>query len=165
MKKYLLILGIISIFLISACSQQPETIQPAPQPNAPQPEVVVESVNEPSGGPIEAGMPVLGKEDEVEEMVVVSDSKIKEFDMTAKQWEFAPSTITVTEGDTVRLNIKNLDITHGFSIFEFGVNERLEPGTTTTVEFTADKKGEYIFFCSVPCGKGHSGMKGKLIVE
>ena len=58
MKKYLLILGIISIFLISACSQQPETIQPAPQPNAPQPEVVVESANEPSHSPIKTSNPL-----------------------------------------------------------------------------------------------------------
>src|SRR3989338_8559345 len=98
MKKYLLLLGIISVLLISACSQQTEPVQPAPQPKA-----VIEPANEPSE-PIQAGMPVPGQEDEVEEAVVVSDSEIKEFDMTAKQWEFTPSTITVNEGDTVRLN-------------------------------------------------------------
>ena len=159
MKKYLLILGIISMLLISACSQQAEPVQPAPQPKA-----VIESADEPSE-PIQAGMPVPGQEDEVEEKVVVSDSEIKEFDMTARQWEFEPSTIRVKEGDKVRLNIKNEDVTHGFALFEFDVNERLAPGKTTTIEFTADKAGEYIFFCSVPCGKGHGDMKGKLIVE
>lgn len=92
-------------------------------------------------------------------------SEVKEFDMTARQWAFEPSTITVNEGDKVRLNIKNLDVAHGFSIFEFGVNERLTPGKTTIVEFVADKKGEYTFFCSVQCGQGHRDMKGKLIVE
>ena len=159
MRKYLLLLGIISVLLISACSQQTEPVQPAPQPKA-----VIEPANEPSE-PIQAGMPVPGQEDEVEEAVVVSDSEIKEFDMTAKQWEFTPSTITVNEGDTVRLNIKSEDVTHGFAISEFDVNERVLPGKTTTVEFVADKKGEYTFFCSVPCGSGHGGMKGKLIVE
>jgi len=51
MKKYLLILGIISMLLISACSQQPEPVQPAPQSNAPQPKAVIgptEPANEPS---------------------------------------------------------------------------------------------------------------------
>ena len=159
MKKYLLVLGIIFVLLISACSQQAEPVQPAPQPKA-----VIEPADEPSE-PIQAGMPVPGQEDEVEETIVVPDSKIKEFDMTARQWAFEPSTIMVKEGDTVRLNIKNEDVAHGFAIFEFNVNERLPPGKTTTIEFTADKKGEYTFFCSVQCGKGHGGMKGKLIVE
>mgnify|MGYP001568945141 CR=1 FL=1 len=159
MKKYLLIFGIISMLLISACSQQTEPVQPAPQPKA-----VVGPADEPSE-PIQAGMPVSGQEDEAEEIAVVPDSGVKEFDMTARQWAFEPATITVKEGDTVRLNIKSKDVTHGFAIFEFDVNERLQPGKTTTVEFVADKKGEYTFFCSVQCGQGHRDMKGKLIVE
>lgn len=160
MKNYVLILAIISMLLISACSQQTEPVQPVPQPKA-----VIEPADEPSEEPIQAEMPVPGQEDEVEETAVVSDSKIKEFDMTARQWAFEPSTIMVKEGDTVRLNIKNEDVAHGFAIFEFNVNERLPPGKTTTIEFTADKKGEYTFFCSVSCGQGHRDMKGKLIVE
>ena len=146
------------MLLISACSQQTEPAQPIPQPKA-----VVGPAGEPSE-PIQAGMPVPGQEDEVEE-TVVSDLKIKEFDMTARQWEFEPSTITVKEGDKVKLNIKSIEGTHGFAISEFGINENLRPGETVTVEFIADKKGEYIFFCSVYCGEGHSGMRGKLIVE
>jgi|TARA_B100001964_G_C14254776_1_gene611789 cytochrome c oxidase subunit 2 len=145
MKNYLLILGVISIFMISACSQQQPT--------------------EPSGqAPIQAETPVPGQEG-VEEIVVVTDSGVKEFNMISKKWDFTPSTITVSEGDVVKLNIDNIDIAHGFALFEFGVNERLEPGKTTTVEFTADKAGEYKFFCSVPCGSGHSSMDGTLIVE
>lgn len=157
MKNYILLLGIISVLLISACTQQAE-----PQPIA-QPKAVVEPADEPS--PIQAETPVTEQEDEVEETVVVSDSGVKEFDMTARQWAFEPSIIRVKEGDRVRLNIKNEDVTHGFAIFEFNVNERLQPGKTTIVEFTADKKGEYTFFCSVQCGQGHRDMKGKLIVE
>ena len=92
-------------------------------------------------------------------------SGVVEIDMTARQWDFSPATITVNEGDKVKLNIKSVDVTHGFSLSEFGVSERLTPGKTTTVEFTADKKGEYTFFCSVPCGRGHGGMRGNLVVE
>ena len=141
MKKYLLLLGIISMLLIS-CSEQPKEVQPTLQPKA-----------------------VVGPADEPLEPIVVSDSKIKEFDITAKKFEFIPSTITVNQGDKVRLNIKSVDVTHGFAISEFGISENLRPGKTVTVEFTADKKGEYTFFCSVYCGGGHSGMRGKLIVE
>ena len=94
-----------------------------------------------------------------------STPEIKEFNVIAKKWDFSPSTITVNEGDTVILNVESIDVTHGFVISEFGVSERLEPGKTTTVEFIADKKGTYTFFCNVYCGRGHSSMRGTLIVE
>ncbi|MEK6826779.1 MAG: cytochrome c oxidase subunit II, partial [Nanoarchaeota archaeon] len=94
-----------------------------------------------------------------------SAQEVKEFTLTAKQWEFDPETITANKGDKVKLNIKSLDVTHGFAIPEFGVNSRLESGRTTTVEFVADKTGTFTFFCSVQCGAGHSDMKGQLIVN
>lgn len=90
---------------------------------------------------------------------------IKEFSIIAKNWEFQPETITVNEGDTVRLSVESVDVTHGISIPEFGINENLEPGKTTTIEFIADKKGNFPFFCSVYCGSGHGNMRGSLIVE
>lgn len=90
---------------------------------------------------------------------------VKSFSMTAKQWEFVPSTITVNKGDTVRLSITSTDVTHGFSLRQFGVSGNLEPGKTVQVEFVADKKGTFTFLCNVLCGSGHSGMKGSLVVK
>jgi len=89
----------------------------------------------------------------------------KEFDMTAKQFEFVPNTITVNKGDTVKLHIKSTDVTHGFSLPDFGVNEVLAPGNDVHVEFVADKAGTFTFSCSVPCGSGHGRMSGQLIVK
>lgn len=91
--------------------------------------------------------------------------EIKEFDMTAKNWEFVPNTIEVNLGDKVELYVESVDVTHGFRLPEFGINERLEPGNTVNVEFIADKKGTFSFSCSVPCGSGHGRMNGKLIVK
>lgn len=91
--------------------------------------------------------------------------KLKEFTVTAKQFEFNPATITVNKGDTVRLTITSLDVPHGFRINEFNVNARIEPGKTAAVEFIADKSGTFTFFCSVVCGAGHSDMKGTLVVK
>lgn len=93
------------------------------------------------------------------------ESPVKEFSMIAKKWQFDPFTINVKQGDKVRLKIKSIDVSHGFSLLDFNVNENLEPEKEVVVEFIADKKGEFSFFCSVFCGEGHSGMKGKLIVE
>lgn len=90
---------------------------------------------------------------------------VKEIYVTAKSWQFEPSTIKVKLGDKVRLRVKSVDVDHGFSIPEFRVNMTLKPNRLLTTEFVADKKGEFTFFCSVYCGSGHKDMKGKLIVE
>lgn len=90
---------------------------------------------------------------------------LKEFQMTARQWEFEPSTITVNRGDRVRLKITSEDVAHGLAIPQFKVNSRLEPGQETVVEFTADQNGTFTFFCSIFCGAGHSGMRGTLVVK
>lgn len=167
MKNYLLILGIISIFLVSACTQQSDPVPIKPQP------AVIEAAEDdideqpeaPSQEPIQAETPVPGQEPVVEDPVVEPSQNVKEFDIIAKQWDFTPSVIAVDVGDKVILNINDVDVSHGFTIFEFGVNERLTPGKTTRVEFIADKAGEYTFLCSVPCGRGHSGMRGTLVVQ
>ena len=89
----------------------------------------------------------------------------KQFTMTAKQWEFQPSSITVNKGDLVKLSITSVDVAHGFRLPIFGVSTVLRPGQTTNVEFVADKVGRYTFFCNVSCGLGHSNMRGILIVQ
>lgn len=89
----------------------------------------------------------------------------KEFSITASQWKFEPNTINVNQGDTVKLQIRSIDVTHGFNLPAFGVNKQLDAGKTITVEFVADKKGTFTFSCSVFCGSGHSGMTGKLVVS
>jgi len=85
--------------------------------------------------------------------------------LTAKNWQFIPDTIQVKQGDNVELQIHSVDVTHGFSIAEYDIKADIKPNETTTVKFTADKKGTFSFFCSVFCGEGHRDMKGSLIVE
>lgn len=94
-----------------------------------------------------------------------STMAVKEISMTAKQWEFIPSEVRVKQGETVRLKIKSVDVAHGFSLPDFNIDQQLEPGQETTVEFVANKKGSFTFMCSVFCGQGHNGMKGTLVVE
>jgi len=96
---------------------------------------------------------------------IFQESNVKEFDVTAKRWEFDPDPIKVNEGDKVILNIKSIDVAHGIAIPDFGISARLNPGKETRVEFIADKKGTFTFFCNVQCGSGHSLMRGQLIVE
>ncbi|MFA4820552.1 MAG: cupredoxin domain-containing protein, partial [Candidatus Aenigmatarchaeota archaeon] len=81
---------------------------------------------------------------------------VKEFNMTAKKFEFMPGMITVNKGDDVVINALSLDVTHGFSIPEYNIIETLSPGVTKTIRFIADKAGWFTFSCSVYCGSGHS---------
>jgi cytochrome c oxidase subunit 2 len=89
---------------------------------------------------------------------------IRVIKMTAKRYEYDPSVITVDQGDKVRLEITSQDVTHGFGLKEYKINRKLEPGKTEIIEFTADKAGTFEFRCTVFCGIGHLGMKGKLVV-
>jgi cytochrome c oxidase subunit 2 len=138
---------ITSLITLSACQKEPVSSSAIP--------TAVEVVDE--------------VEDEVtfnfDKVVPESATEVKSFTMTAKQWEFVPSTITVNEGDTVQLIITSIDVAHGFVLSEFGVDAVLEKDKTVRVEFVADKKGTFNFFCDVFCGEGHSTMKGSLVVK
>lgn len=89
----------------------------------------------------------------------------KVIQITAEKYRFIPNTITIKKGTKVRLQVKSIDIIHGFAILELYINEKLAPSKVVNIDFIADKPGEYTYFCSVPCGKGHKQMKGKLIIE
>ncbi len=90
---------------------------------------------------------------------------VVEINMTAKDWAFDPGTITVHKGDTVKLHITSLDVTHGFALPDYGINEQIVPGQTTDITFVADHSGTFGFRCSVICGEGHRQMTGTLVVQ
>ena len=142
MKKIIFCLSLIALIFLVGCSH-------------------VNKSN--TNSDVSSKFPAPGFED-IEEAIVNTES-IKEISVTAKQWEFDPDPIVVNKGDNVKLNIKSIDVMHGFALPDFGINSRLNPGQTTTVEFTADKIGTFAFFCSVQCGAGHSDMRGTLIVN
>ncbi len=74
--------------------------------------------------------------------------------------------IRVRLGDKVRIRLTSEDVTHGFLIPDFGINAGpISPGKFKMVEFTADQRGEFKFYCNVVCSHQHGGMTGKIIVE
>ncbi|MCH8292936.1 fibronectin type III domain-containing protein [Candidatus Poribacteria bacterium] len=96
---------------------------------------------------------------------VEPEESISEINVTARQWQFTPATIRVTEGDTVILTIRSIDVAHGFGLNAFRIDQNLNPGKEVVVEFKAKKTGKYPFQCTVNCGAGHGTMNGVLIVE
>lgn len=97
--------------------------------------------------------------------LIYVDANTKIIKMTAKQFSFEPSKITLKKGDRVRLEITSIDTDHSFVLQEFGIHIPLFPNKTVFVDFDADKVGTFKFYCSVICGEGHSDMNGQLIVE
>ena len=172
-RKYFFILSILLLLLIiAACSQQ------APTAYNQQAEKVIQ-VQEESKSKLTPSVPSNAQETQTTEKTTQETqpaeqntvtqpetaSDTVEMNVIAKRFEFDPSTIKVKQGQKVILHIKSLDVTHGFALPDYKINENLEPGKTVTVEFVADKKGTFTFFCSVYCGSGHRSMKGTLIVE
>jgi len=87
------------------------------------------------------------------------------FEVTGKNFEFSETEIRVKEGDKVTINFESTDGLHDWVIDEFEAKtDQVRPGTKTSVTFTADKAGEYEFYCSVGQHRAQ-GMVGKLIVE
>jgi cytochrome c oxidase subunit 2 len=91
---------------------------------------------------------------------------VKEVEMTAKKYEFSPSTLEVPAGTLVRFKITALDREHGFEIE--GVKDscvKLEKDKPATYEYKAEKPGTYEFKCCKRCGMSHGKMKGTLVVK
>ncbi|HEY4475729.1 MAG TPA: cupredoxin domain-containing protein [Candidatus Paceibacterota bacterium] len=82
--------------------------------------------------------------------------QIKEFSLTAfyetkngkPSAGFSIPEITVNKGDIVRIKITNTAGTHDFNINEYGITSETPLNQETVVEFTADKAGEFKYYCS-----------------
>ncbi len=92
------------------------------------------------------------------------DGPVREIYITASQWKFSENEIRVKKGERVRIIAESADVPHGFAIDELGVSAYLDGVRKQVIEFVAERPGTYVFYCNVPCGSGHSNMKGKIIV-
>jgi len=103
----------------------------------------------------------------IQTMVLVSKENPAQKRAVAKFGEvyaFVPSTIVVTQGDHVTLDIRNLeaggDDGHTLTMPGYGINVSLPPLSTKTVTFTASKVGVFPFYCEFH----KPWMSGKLVV-
>lgn len=86
-------------------------------------------------------------------------------EVVAKQFEFEPARIEVTDGERVRLQVKSADSVHGLQIKKFRVNTLIpRGGKPVSIDFVASGPGTYEIMCSEECGDGHESMKGSLVV-
>ncbi len=67
--------------------------------------------------------------------------------------------ISVNKGDTVIIHVNTTKGIHDFNIDELDVHAATPTGNVTTIEFVADKTGEFVYYCNTPGHRqlGHWG--------
>jgi nitrosocyanin len=96
--------------------------------------------------------------------VNVTTGNVKSFTVTGSNFKFAPTTLSVKKGDTVKITFVNSSGFHDFRIDEFKVaTKQIKSGSQETVSFVADKAGTFEYYCSVGNHRA-MGMKGTLTV-
>jgi len=97
------------------------------------------------------------------------DHQAKEltFNISGGSFFFTPNEIRVKQGDKVKIVFNNVGGTHNFILPDYKIESKtIQTGASDTVEFVADKKGVFEFYCSV--GNGYHrqmGQIGVLLVE
>jgi cytochrome c oxidase subunit 2 len=85
--------------------------------------------------------------------------------ITAKRFEFVPSTITLKRGQTVKLVVTSEDVTHGLFIRPLKIDTDLTPGKKEELTVTPQTAGTFTAICHHFCGAGHGNMKLTVVVE
>ena len=104
----------------------------------------------------------------------VAPGESMEIQVTAKKWlwqfEYPDGSRTVNEmhvpvNKPVRFVMTSEDVLHDFFVPDMRVKHDIVPGRYTEVWFTPTVLGEHHVTCAEYCGKGHSDMHAKLMVD
>ncbi len=80
--------------------------------------------------------------------------------ISASNWQFAPSALTLHVGETTQLRLTSTQGVHGLQSKDLGIPLTvMQPGSVVIVNVTPKKAGTYVLQCAIICGPGHPNMK------
>ncbi len=89
----------------------------------------------------------------------------REVVIRARQYEYAPGVVRVSQGERVTMVLEAEDMTHGLYVDDYNVDLVAVPGRPARASFVAEREGKFRLRCSKVCGSLHPFMLGELIVE
>ena len=89
----------------------------------------------------------------------------RNFSIAAHKYAFAPAVIEVNQDDLVRVTFTTSDIPHSFTIDQYRIAKRVEPGKSVVFEFRADQPGRFPIYCNLSIDARCKEMHGELIVD
>ncbi|MDQ3023174.1 MAG: cytochrome c oxidase subunit II, partial [bacterium] len=93
--------------------------------------------------------------------------------VTGQQWTWlfqypngkVDSVLHVPVGTPIELTMTSEDVLHSLFVPDFRVKQDVVPGRYTKLWFQSDYEGEHNLFCTEYCGKDHSSMITKVLVQ
>ncbi len=82
-----------------------------------------------------------------------------------KRFEYVPKEVTLKKGVPVVLELKSLDVPHGFNLPDLGVRADVLPGQRARVHIVPKQTGRFVFHCDIFCGTGHEDLEGIIVVK
>ncbi len=97
-------------------------------------------------------------EEEAASIDAMTEAPVREFTMTSffemvdgkPAPQFSLKEIVVNKGDRVSIKVTNTKGTHDFTLDEYSIFEETPLDQEVVIEFTADKAGEFVYYCSKP---------------
>jgi cytochrome c oxidase subunit II len=94
-----------------------------------------------------------------------TDTPAKEVKVIATNWKLDQPEYRVKKGEPFTLTLDNQEGVHGITLEGLSSSLKGKPGSTSSKTIVANEEGSFLITCNISCGKGHSDMKAKLIVE
>jgi heme/copper-type cytochrome/quinol oxidase subunit 2 len=90
---------------------------------------------------------------------------VRTFKIFVDNRSWTPDTIRVKKGDHVVLKLHAYQASRSFVLKGYKIDKPLPQDEDVTVEFDADKTGEFPWKCGRPCGNNCAKLRGTLFVD